>query len=56
MSSSSLNNENTDFNAYTIDHHYENMNLNHNENANKQSKLLRLSSIENSDEGAFLLF
>ncbi len=55
-SSSSLNDENIDSNMYTIDNHYENINSDQDENANKRSKLLLLSSIENNDEGKFLLF
>jgi hypothetical protein len=55
-SSSSLNDENIDLNMYTTPSHYENINFDNNENANKRSKLLYLSSIENNDEGKLLLF
>ena len=55
-SSSSLNDENIDLNTYTTPHYYESINSNQNENANKRSKLLHLSSIENNDEGRLLLF
>jgi len=41
---------------YTIDNHYENIHSDQDENANKRSKSLLLSSIENNDEGKFLLF
>jgi hypothetical protein len=55
-SSSSLNDENIDLNMHTTSIYYENINSNQNENANKRSKLLYLSSIENNDEGRLLLF
>jgi len=55
MSSSSLNNENTNFNSYTIDTNYEIMNSINEEDTNKRIKSLFLSSIENNDEGEFLL-
>jgi hypothetical protein len=54
MSSSSLNNENINFNSYTIDTNYEIMNSINEEDTNKRTKSLFLSSIENSDEGEFL--
>jgi hypothetical protein len=55
-SSSSLNDENIDLNMYTTPSHYENINFDNNENTNKRSKSLYLSSIENNDEGKLLLF
>ncbi len=55
LSSSSLNNENTDVNFYTIDTNYEKIDSINKDDANKRSKLLLLSSIENNDEGEFLL-
>jgi hypothetical protein len=50
-----LNNENTDVNFYTIDTNYEKIDSINKDDANKRSKLLLLSSIENNDEGEFLL-
>ncbi len=56
MSSSSLNNENIDFNSVVIDTNYAKSNSINDENTNQGSKTFLLSSIENTDEGEFFFF
>jgi hypothetical protein len=56
MSSSSLNNENVDFNTYIIDTNYEEITSSNKQDQNKQIKSLLLSSIESDDEGKFFYY
>lgn len=56
MSSSSLNNENNDYDLYTIVPNDEKIDFINGENINKQSKTLLLSSIETDDEGEFFYY
>ena len=55
MSSSSLNNDNIDFNPYTIDTNNGKTNSIAEKDEHKTSQSLVLSSMENGDEGEFLL-